>query len=277
MSNESARSQVVEALERTLESGSARLHLRFETRWPDDLSASDLRGAGKTGDPAARRLRRWLGAVALRAFFWGSRRVMDRWIKTTAQPQLGVIDFAAHRCMYGPLKVSKEREEAVLVVEDRYWTGAPGEQIDRLSANTASAYQPLWLLNVLRGVVGAEKRGVDFLHGQTCTHLGVQVDLLRAADALTYEMALPLGVRQLQELKKIPVEVWIDGEGYVRRARHTAAGGTSVLTVDLTEFGISLPCDWSRLPSGQGGVAPGGEDLDPGPRLVRGRGLRPPD
>ena len=152
------------------------------------------------------------------------------------------------------LKVSEEREEAVLVVEDRHWTGAPGEQIDRLSAQTASAYQPLWLLNLLRGVVDAKKRGVVFLHGQTCTHFGAQVDLLRAADALTYEMALPPpGVSQLQELKKVPVEVWIDGEGYVRRARHTAAGGPSALTVDLSEFGILLPSDWSRLPS-QGGA-----------------------
>ncbi len=256
LSNESAGSQVVEALEHTFGSGSARLQLRFESRWPDDVSASDFGSPSETGDPAARRLRRWLVAVALRAFIWGIRRVMNRWSKAAAQPQLGVIDFAAHRCMYGPLNVSKEREEAVLVVEDRYWTGAPGVQIDRLSAKTASAYQPLWLLNVLRGVVDAENRGIDFLHGQTCTHFGVQVDLLRAADALAYEMALPPDVRHLQELKKIPVEVWIDGEGYVRRARHTAAGGTSVRTVDLTEFGISLPGDWSRLPSGQGGVAP---------------------
>lgn len=252
MSNASAGSQVVEALERTFGRGSARLQLRLEPRWPDDLSASDFRSTGETGDPAARRLWRWLGAVALRAFIWGTRRVMDRWSKAAAQPQLGVIDFAAHRCMYGALKASKEREEAVLVVEDRYWTGAPGEWIDRLSAKTASAYQPLWLLNLLRGVVDAEERGVDFLHGQRCTHFGAQADLLRAADALAYEMALPpLGVSQLQELKEIPVEVWIDGEGYVRRARHTAAGGTNVLTVDLTEFGISLPSDWSRLPSGK--------------------------
>ncbi len=255
MSNESAGSQVVEALEHTFGSASARLQLRFEARWPDDLSTSDFGSPSETGDPAARRLWRWLGAVALRAFIWGIRRVTDRWAKTAAQPQLGVIDFAAHRCMYGPLKVSKERKEAVLVVEDRYWTEAPGEQIDRLSVKSASAYQPLWLLNLLRGVVDAEKRGVDFLHGQTCTHFGAQADLLRAADALAYETALPPpGVSQLQELKKIPVEVWIDAEGYVRRARHTAAGKTSVLTVDLAEFGMSLPCDWSRLPSGQGGA-----------------------
>ncbi len=231
------------------------MQLRFEVRWPDELFASDCRSGGETGDPAARRLWRWLRAVALRAFVWGTGRVVDRWSKTAGQPQLGVIDFAAHRCMYGPVKVSKERDEAVLVVEDRYWTGAPGARIDRLSAKDASAYQPLWLLNLLRGVVDTEKRGVDFLHGQRCTHFEAQVDLLRAADALAYEMALPPpGVSQLQELKKIPVEVWIDGEGYVRRARHTAAGGTSTLTLDLNEFGISLPSDWSRLPSANDGA-----------------------
>jgi hypothetical protein len=254
LSNESARSHVVEALERTIASGSARLQLRFELRWPDDLSARDFRWAGETGDPAARRLWRWLGSIAIRAFVWGSRRLVHRWSKAAAQPQHGVIDFAAHRCMYGPVKVFKEREEAVLVVEDRYWTGAPGEPIDRLSAKTASAYQPLWLLNLLRGVIDAEERGVDLVHGQPCTHFGAEVDLPCAADAISYEMALPPGVSQLQDLKEVPVEVWIDDEGYVRRARHTAPATTSVLTVDLIEFSISLPCDWSRLPTGQGGA-----------------------
>jgi len=251
LSNESAGSQVVEALERTFESGSARLQFRLELWWPDEGSASDYRAAGETGDGVARRLRRWLGPIALSAFLWGTRRLLQRFVKAVAQPQAGVIDFAGHRCMYGPFQASKEREEAVLVVRDRHWTGAPGEHIHRLSAKTAPANQPLWLLDLLCGVVDAEKRGVASLQGQTCTHFGAQVDLLRASDAVAYQMALPPGVSQLQELQRIPVELWIDGEGHVRRVRHTAASETAVLTVDLTEFGTSLPSDWSRLPSGK--------------------------
>jgi len=181
---------------------------------------------------------------------WGIRRWMQGWSGAASQPQLGIIDFAGHRCMYGPFTV-KEREESVLVVQDRQWTGVAGGHIDRLSAKAASALQPLWLLNLLRGVVEAEERGVASLDGQSCTHFCAQVDLLRAADAVAYEMALPPGVSQLQELKEIAVELWIDGEGYVRRVRHSGADGAPVLTVHLTEFGISLPSDWSRLPSGK--------------------------
>jgi hypothetical protein len=181
---------------------------------------------------------------------WGVVRLMDRWSKSAAQQQLGVIDFAAHRCMCGPFKVSRSREQAVLVVEDQLWRGTPGKPIDRLSATTASSSQPLWLVDLLRGIVDAEEREVDFLQGRPCRHFAAHIDMSRAADVLTYKMALPPGTSQLHELNELPVEVWIDDEGHVRRIRRTALlWGTATATVDFTEFAIPLPADWSRLPT----------------------------
>lgn len=184
---------------------------------------------------------------------WGALRLADRWSRKFAgQVKHGLIDFAAHRCMYGPFKFSKARDPAVLVVQDRAWSGAAGQPIDRLSAHTASAHQPLWLVDILRGVVDAEECGVNVLHGLRCTRFVAQVDLASAADALSYPIAIPPGISQFHELKNFPVEVWVDDDGYLRRIGHTAgAGGVSTATIDLTEFGIPLPSDWSRLPGAQ--------------------------
>jgi len=48
------------------------------------------------------------------------------------------------------------------------------------------------------------------------------------------------------------VEVWVDDEGYIRRIRHASGHpGRSMFTstLDLTELGIALPSDWSRIPT----------------------------
>ncbi|MEJ7892199.1 MAG: hypothetical protein WKF94_06130 [Solirubrobacteraceae bacterium] len=52
-------------------------------------------------------------------------------------------------------------------------------------------------------------------------------------------------------MRRIPVEVWVGDDGYIRRVRHTSGRpnkpfGTG--TLDLTELGVELPLDWSRLP-----------------------------
>ncbi len=184
---------------------------------------------------------------------WGARRLVDRWSrKAAAQPQRGVIDFATHRCMYGPYKVSREREEAVLVLGDRLWKGAPGTNVDRLGAGTASALQPVWLVDLLRGIAGASDQEQEVLDGHTCRRLAARADLNRVADAVSYSIAIPRGVSRLEDLKEIPIELWVDDDGYIRRIRHTTGGrhaGTSTATLDLSDFGIQLPSDWSRLPS----------------------------
>ncbi len=197
------------------------------------------------------RLMRRVGPVAIRAVLWGTRRLFERWTREVeAQRQTGVIDFAAHRCMYGPYKVSKEREEAVLVVQDRLWRGAPGTAVDRLSADATSTLQPLWLVDLVRGVVDATEQAREVLGGHTCRLFAAHADLNRAAEALSYQVAIPQGVGQLDDLKRIPVEVWVDDDRNIRRIRHTTGGpGTSTTTLDLSDFGTQLPADWSRLPS----------------------------
>jgi hypothetical protein len=70
-----------------------------------------------------------------------------------------------------------------------------------------------------------------------------------------YQLAIPRGTARLGQLKQIPLEVWVDDEGRIRRLRHGHfSGGTAsvpfyTITVDLLEFEVELPADWSRLPT----------------------------
>lgn len=141
----------------------------------------------------------------------------------------------------------------MLVVGDRLWDGAPGTALASLSCEPAPASQPLWLLDVLRGVEQARSQGVDVLDGHACRRVLAHANLDRAGEAVSYEMAVPAGIEQLGGLTRIPVEVWVDDERCIRRitVRHgkdnvpmRMRGAT---TLSLSEFGTHLPSDWSRL------------------------------
>ena len=65
-------------------------------------------------------------------------------------------------------------------------------------------------------------------------------------------MAVPAGIHQLGDLEHIALEVWIDDDDCIRRIRHTSGDpktGESTCTLDLIEFGIAPPSDWSRIPA----------------------------
>ncbi len=65
-------------------------------------------------------------------------------------------------------------------------------------------------------------------------------------------MAVPAGIDQLGDLARITVDVWIDDDGCLRRIRYTSGDargvGVTTTTLDLTELGVALPSDWSRIP-----------------------------
>jgi hypothetical protein len=242
--------QVLDALERTLASGSARIEFRHRLDLSEDFLSDDPTATRRQAGSAFKRARRWLGARAWRGFLWGMWRVLDRWTRAmAAERQRGVIDFAAQRCIYGPYRVSKKREEAALVVKGKLWKGAPGARVERLSADAASTYQPLWLVDLVRGVTEVTSQARDVLDGDPCTCFDGRADLICAREAVDYDLAVPSGVGRLEDLKKVPVEVWVNDGGHIRRIRHTGSDpAKSTVTLDLSAFGVELPSDWSRLP-----------------------------
>ncbi len=226
MAQESATiEEVLRAHERTLRCGSARIVLSSQI------------------------------AVLTRMFLFGMRVVflLRRSSKTVYSPKMleepmpGIIDLEAHRCVY-----HEDRSKAELIVGDRCWHGAPRTTVDGRSAQPASAYQPLWLVDVVGGVVDATEQAPEAVNGRMTRRFSAHADLNRAAETVPYKMALPPGGKYFR-VTRISLEVWVDHDGYIRRIRQISAYSgvltRSTITLDVMEFGIALPSDWSRIPN----------------------------
>jgi hypothetical protein len=108
---------------------------------------------------------------------------------------------------------------------------------------------PVQLLAQLRGVDRAtiKRLGSAKLRGAATTHFGATVDLTAGAGADPAAAATAAGVAQLTGSSRVPVEVWIDNDGRVRR-----------LQANLHHLRITTPSDGggasgpSDDPSGSG-------------------------
>jgi len=208
------------ALERTLAAGTARLTL---TRH-HDLTASVpvLRRQGGIVNSAVRRA---LGGTL-------SVRV-DR----------GAIDFAAARCA-----LAGERRSRI-VAGDSEWTGRPGAHVETGAEHPARAGQPLWLLDLCRGIVDAQPAAGADAGGERLRGHTAHADLARVSAAVPYEVAVPYPVAHVEELTRFPFGVWTDDAGRIRRVRGVASPSGIAMTLDLHEFGVALaPAYWTTFP-----------------------------
>jgi len=244
MPRQAARDETLGALERSVGRGSARIELQLEFCFEVDIGKP--RQAPPTKGPRLRRLVRRLGSWSWRLLWSAIMRLMGRWLrKQGVNYATGVIDFRAHRCRYRHLSDSRE----VFVSGDSRSEVAPGGARASSGDGFASALEPVWLFDLIRGVVDArEQSEAETLDGHTCRRFAAYADLNRVAEAVSYQVAVPSGVDRLDDLKRIPVKVWLDDEGYIRRIRHrlgNVKASTGTLTLNLSEFGIELPSDWS--------------------------------
>lgn len=154
----------------------------------------------------------------------------------------GVIDFADRRLMmdFGSY--------AVLVAEGRRWSGRSGRAIATLPADalSSSRQEPFWLLDMLGGVTEAHLDGSETLGQRHCHRFSARADFTRAAEVSPDDLALPPAERY-RDLLAVPFQVWIDGDDQLRRVRLDS--GMMELTLDLLEYCVELPADWSRLPT----------------------------
>lgn len=233
MSHQPAIQEVLSAHERTVRRGSARIAFR--------LHVSDHYEDFPSRFPS-------MGPVFGRVLPWSMRLLMRRLSKVTAVPMLGVVDLQAHRCVY-----YSSSSMATLIVGDRRWYAAPGTTVDELSARATSVTQPLWLFDLVGGVVDATEQAPEDLSGRATRRFSAHADLNRAAEAASYEIAAPPEMEHTGDLTRIPVAVCVDHDGYIRRIRYIFPGSAnlqSTSTLDVMEFGVALPSDWSRIPYG---------------------------
>lgn len=100
-----SREEVQGALEPTLSRGAARIAFRYQFSFDFDMPQS--RSSPRRDEPLIRRFGKELCRQSLRLVLRGGLRLTRRWMrKVSAQRAVGVVDFAAHRCMYHQAVVS---------------------------------------------------------------------------------------------------------------------------------------------------------------------------
>jgi hypothetical protein len=122
-----------------------------------------------------------------------------------------------------------------------------------LSSLVNASPTPNSVLGYLRGAGKVEKRGTETVRGKKATHYHVTVDLERAAaraDSATAESIRR--VIRLSGLKKLPVDAWVDEDGYLRKvkwAEHTSPQTAANVTMEL--YGFGPPVGVTPPPKGQ--------------------------
>jgi hypothetical protein len=95
-------------------------------------------------------------------------RRIGKWLLT--QVADGVIDLDRR------LAAFDYGDYAVLVEAGRQWSGRSGRERSTLHEQPAGWNQPLWFLDLLRGVVEAEAMGIASVRGASCARLAARAD-----------------------------------------------------------------------------------------------------
>jgi hypothetical protein len=120
-----------------------------------------------------------------------------------------------------------------------------GEQqgIDLSSLANASP-TPTSALSYLRGSSKVREVGSESVGGVDTTHYKVTVDLERAAAKSTGAERRSLNrVVRASGVKKLPIDVWVDGKGYVRKVEYAqrTGGGSKPVRVTMTLHDYGAP------------------------------------
>ena len=137
----------------------------------------------------------------------------------------------------------------VRVDGERRYTGRDASRLRqaRRVGTSSTVLEPLWLIELLRGAVWAADIGEGEVRGVVCRRYEVVTDFPRAAAASQYGMVQhfvtpgPPATDLAEEPwdgRHIRAEVFIDGEGLVRRIH--VHGPLMNVTMDLYDFGAAV-------------------------------------
>jgi hypothetical protein len=113
-----------------------------------------------------------------------------------------------------------------------------------LSSLANASPTPASALLYLRGAGNVQEVGHETVDGVDTTHYRVTVDLEQAAARSNGSERESLRrVIQTSGAKKLPIGVWVDADGYVRKVRYAqreAAGRSVVVTMNLHDYGAPV-------------------------------------
>ena len=114
--------------------------------------------------------------------------------------------------------------------------------IDLNSLMQSSTGDPTQMLRYLESAsTGVQKIGAETVTGAATTHYSSVVDLDKLAQARHHEKSSIRRLEQLTGVHDIPVDVWVDGDGYVRKLKESlttpAPQMKMVISLQLSAFG----------------------------------------
>lgn len=113
-----------------------------------------------------------------------------------------------------------------------------------LSSFLNASPTPTNALAYLGGASDVKKVGSESVRGVKSTHYDVTVDLQRAASHARGSVRTSLErVISQSRLKTLPLDVWVDGSGYIRKVSYQENGGSgqaAQVTMELHDFGTAV-------------------------------------
>jgi len=174
---------------------------------------------------------------AMRAAGDMRQRAMTRLQISDIPVPAGRIDFKNQRSLY-----CEDEGQWTLTAPGLEFMGEPGEWEQVVSDDDALVdhIDPLWLLQLIAGVVEASEDGQEAVLGEPCKRYRT-VASLAVATAQSKRKMEPPSSRGNLDLDRLPIDVWVDDAGRIRRA--ILHGDHSLMLLELSDFGRPDPID----------------------------------
>lgn len=121
---------------------------------------------------------------------------------------------------------------------------AKSSGVDMKQLTRGAQGNPADLLQTLKAVGNSRKIGSENIRGVATTHYRATIDPKKALDRIPDKQSASTLNQMLSTsgLRSIPIDVWIDRAGRVRREsmKFSAAGTSMDMTVEFTRFGVAV-------------------------------------
>jgi hypothetical protein len=135
--------------------------------------------------------------------------------------------------------------------QGKSWMKVDLSKVASAAGTARPALDPTQWLQALRAGAGVQRVGTDTVQGEQMTHYRGLVDLSQTARVPSSTRAEVQAEAKTLGLSTIPVDVWVDASGFVRRETLSMSGKlmTMTMTLDLTD--VSSPVSVAPPPASQ--------------------------